>query len=222
MKKSKTIRQLQVVIIALAISFASLTKAVVIYDESVSGDSQGGQLFSLTNGSNIFVGSQAWGDAVDGFRFIVPNGTQATIQMNYTYSNLPAGEAMATEWDLLQLRNGVGSCTVSIADSLYKCSGTGPDSNGSTYITLFTANSEPGFGLPATPLGPALNTVVLGSGTYVFNDNYRFATSLAGTAGLLTYSIDVEQTAVPLPSAVFLFGAGLMALVGATQQRKIV
>jgi hypothetical protein len=120
MKKCTSIKQFQITVAALAFSFASFTNAGLIYDESVSGDSSGGQIFSLNNGSNLFLGSQAWEDAVDGFRFVVANGTQATVQMNYTYSNLPSGQAMAFEWDLTQLPDGVGSCTppISVTDAV--------------------------------------------------------------------------------------------------------
>jgi hypothetical protein len=61
---------------------------------------------------------------------------------------------------------------------------------------------------------------VLGPGTYAFNDNYKFSTGYAAASAILNYSINVEQTAVPLPPALVLFGSGIFGLAGFAATKK--
>ena len=66
-----------------------------LWDEGVIGDFNAGQLFTLTEGDNWFIGTQAWAnDPIDGFRFTVPEGYQATIDVDYEYLNLGEAEGI--------------------------------------------------------------------------------------------------------------------------------
>jgi len=60
------------------------------YDESIFGDFNAEQLFTLSVVHSVFVATQAWAepDKVDDFRFIVQAGQQATINFNQSVINL--------------------------------------------------------------------------------------------------------------------------------------
>ena len=212
MNKNYAIYWWKIAVVALALSLSSLAKAVTLYDESVSGDSSGGQLFPLTDGSNLFSGSQTWTDAVDGLRFTVAAGSQANIQVAYSFSGIPVDEGLAYVWDLWQLPDGTGGCVSSVFE--YDCLGFG------TYITGVILESQPGVAVPSSPLGPDISTVMLGPGIYEFNDNLKFSTLGGSTNGVLDYSINLEQTAVPLPSSFLLLSSGLLGLVNLACRRR--
>jgi hypothetical protein len=207
-----------------AFSMASFSQATTVYDESALGDFNAGQLFTLSDTHNIFVGSQAWAepDKVDGFRFTVQAGQQATIHFDQSFINLSTGEAQAWVWELKLLPAGTGACTPDSSGSPispYSCASV----SGQQSISMQTFSSEPGFGEPAIPFAlPALNQVTLGAGTYLLNDNFGFAR--IGTGGNITgafsYSIDIQQTAVPIPAAVWLFGSALMGLVNIKKAKR--
>lgn len=212
MNESNAIYRWKIAVVVLALSLSSLANAVTLYDESVSGDSSGGQLFPLTDGSNLFIGSQTWTDAVDGLRFIVANGRQANIQVAYSFSGIPADEGLAFVWDLVQLPEGTGACVPSVSE--YECTGFG------TLITGVILESQPGVAVPSSPLGPDLDTIILGPGIYQFSDNFKFSTPDSSTNGSLDYSINLVQTAVPLPSPFLLLSSGLLGLVSLARRRR--
>lgn len=54
-----------------------------------------------------------------------------------------------------------------------------------------------------------------------FANSGFFSTLTLGTDGVVTYNLDASVAAVPLPAAVWLMGAGLMALGGAARRRKV-
>jgi hypothetical protein len=205
------------VIVALSLPWAA---QAAIYDESVLGDFHGGQLFALVDAHNVFIGSQAWGaDTVDGFRFVVQDGHQATINFNYSFSDLSPGEAQARVWDLYRAPAGTGACDPDSAP-LGSCQGS--MTPGSSLVTAQIFRSAADVGVPSDWEFVDFDQVALGAGTYVLNDNYGFIRFGQGDAatGVFSYSIDIEQAAVPVPAAVWLFGSGLAGLAGLARRRR--
>jgi len=205
------------IIIALVIS--PLTHATTIYDESVLGDFNAGQFFTLNDTRNVFVGAQAMGaDPVDGFRFVIQSGQQATINFSSAFSNLGVNEAQAWVWDLKLLSSAAGSCIPDPA-SVYSCA-LPPETLQNVTSQVF--RSEAGYAVPAFPIGVDFDQVTLSAGTYLLTDNFSFGRIGDGgkLTGLFSYSIDIEQTAVPVPAAVWLFGSGLLGFTGLARQRK--
>lgn len=89
------------------------------WNEEIIGDFNAGQLYTLTEGNNWFIGTQAWADdPIDGFRFVVPDGYRVTIDIDYEYLNLGVAEGTAWIWDLFSLAVAE-SCTP--VSSEYEC-----------------------------------------------------------------------------------------------------
>jgi hypothetical protein len=195
-----------------AVALASAANSNTIYDENISGDSYGGKLFSLTNIDNAFKGSQTWTDPVDGFRFVVADDQQIELHVDYSFSGLSGSDALAFIWDLWKLPDDAGTCSTT-PDFEYGCAGPGGLSG--TYLTGSVFSSQPGFGDPATPLGPDISTLLLGPGVYSFTDNFKFATSSSAFSGIFNYSIHAVniKASVQEPGSLSLLGLGMGVLV---------
>lgn len=195
--------------------FSPLLNAATLYNESISGDSTGGELVYLINGDNLFLGSQAFSDAVDGIRFVVASGSHATIQFNYSYSNLSGSDAMASLWALYSFPQGAGSCSAP-ANSPLSCIVAGhPDAYylGLSYLVAPDPNNDFKYD---TENG--LITFILSSGVYQLNDNGAQINSLSARSGVLNYTFNIKQEAgevppivpAPIPTAGLLYGSSFL------------
>lgn len=194
--------------------------AVPVIDESQVGDFHGGQLFSLADGQNLFVGQHGWQgiDPFDGFRFVVDAGRQARVNLSYTFNNLSPSEKQAWIWDLSTIPNGSGSCTPN--GFLYSCLSIG---SGQTRILSELFQSETGFVTPPNSTFGLLSQLTLGSGTYLISDNFGFDNLGASNSatGTFAYSIEIVQTPVPLPAPWIFILSGLPLLLSRRRTRAM-
>ncbi|MEI8571189.1 hypothetical protein J0667_04420 [Methylomonas sp. WH-1] len=204
LKKTRMIVGLVISSLAL-VSMSLAANASNEYAESSIGDFNSGQLFTLQDTNNIFKGTHGWSDEgnFDGFRFVVQEGRQAIIDFNYSFIGLAANEAQAWVWDLSSLPAGTSACTpqAGLADS---CSFV----FGSQHITSQIFESQAGFANPSSWNFVNFDQLRLTAGTYLLADNFRFDNLSASQTitGVFSYSINIQQTPVPLPASVLLFG----------------
>lgn len=98
----KILRILPVAILLTLLSGESISSS--LWNEESFGDFNAGQLFTLTEEDNWFVGTQEWStDPIDGFRFIIPDGYRTTIDITFEYLNLIGSEGTAWVWELFSL-----------------------------------------------------------------------------------------------------------------------
>jgi len=181
-----------------------LSAAVLSYDESVDGDIDFFDTFSLDIGTNTISGSSfvSFEDATNTFLFdgdsffelVVPTGAQVD-SITYAFSNVnvqPGSNGF-----------GVGMHT--------------PSYIGDWEIDIQYDSSPVSILNEILPLGPS---------TYNF-DYYVYVVQGAGPVSggdwdyTLTFEVN-ELSAVPVPAAVWLFGSGLLGLVGMARRKKTV
>ena len=161
------------------------------WDEGVVGDFNAGQLFTLTEGDNWFMGTQAWSDdPIDGFRFIVPDGYRASVGITYEYLNLGASEGSAWVWELYSLPVAA-SCTPD-PSWVYSC--LAPE--GSVLITSEILQTPEDY---MTPIGwdfVPIDGYILNAGVYQLADNFGFTDN---QNSVLSYTFNLSVVAVPQP-----------------------
>lgn len=181
------------------------------WDEGIIGDFNAGQLFTLTEGDNWFVGAQAWSDdPIDGFRFIVPDGYRSSIDVVYEYLNLGESEGTAWVWELHSLAVAE-SCTPDESWA-YSCLAPG----GSEHITSEIFQTPEDYMTPSGWDYVPIDGYVLNAGTYQLADNFGFTDN---QNSVLSYTFNLSVVAVPIPAAVWLFGSSLLGLFGLARQR---
>lgn len=161
-----------------------------LWDEGVIGDFNTGQLFMLTEGDNWFIGTQAWAnDAIDGFRFTVPEGYQATIDVDYEYLNLGEAEGTAWIWELFSLAVAESCTPVSFEYECYR-------PTGSEHITSEILQTPENYQSPSEWNFVPINGYTLDAGTYQLTDNFGFTDN---QNSVLSYTFNLNVVAVPTP-----------------------
>ncbi len=182
------------------------------WDEGIVGDFNAGQLFTLTEGGNWFIGSQAWAvDPVDGFRFTVPNGYRATIDITYRYLNLGDAEGTAWIWDLFSL--AVEESCIPDASRPYSCFAPA----GSALITRKILQTPGDFITPGDWDYVPIDGYMLNAATYQLADNLAFTNS---QDSVLSYSFSLHVVPVPVPASIWLFASGMLGLIGMARRKK--
>lgn len=180
----------------LAMSAHSINAAVIEYEEAVDGDiSQLGTspVFNFDVGINTISGSTHFivnDFDSDSFSIYLPNNLFVT-EVTYTFDNVSTLPGTTGLGTSYAIHDSSGA--LGIGNSIQILDDTSP-------ITNFV------IGLP---LG---------------EDTFRF-TQLLGRGGDggswdYTLSFEVVSTAVPIPPAFWLFGSGLLGLVGMTRRKK--
>jgi hypothetical protein len=161
-----------------------------LWDEGVIGDFNAGQLFTLTEGDNWFIGTQAWAnDPIDGFCFTVPEGYQATIDVDYEYLNLGEAEGTAWIWDLFSLAVAESCTPVSFEYECYRPAG-------SEHITSEILQTPENYQSPSEWDFAPVNGYTLDAGTYQLADNFGFTDN---QNSVLSYTFNFNVVAVPTP-----------------------
>lgn len=198
----------------------------VIYDESVSGDISGRyyeNYFTLSPGANEIRGN-VWTEIYwdvgmddsdyDSYMVYVPDGRQLTsLSFDYTFTDDNDGY----ETTLF----GYGFTLVS-CQSQTQCGWYSQDYKGAT---LYKWTAEGGYTTETTSVyAPRIQRVLplledlsdLPGGTW-----YQFspATVTYNGGGTMDYTVTFNVTPVPLPPAMWMFGIGLLGLVGAAKRK---
>lgn len=206
----KTLSTSLVLFSSLLLSANAISSAS--WDEAVVGDFNAGQLFTLTEGDNRFIGQQAWSDdPVDGFRFIIPDGYRASIDITYEYLNLGEAEGTAWVWELYSL--AVPEACIPDESWAYSCLAPG----GSELITSEILQTPDDYVTPSVWDYAPIDGHRLGAGTYQLADNYGFTDN---QNSVLSYSFNLSVTAVPVPASVWLFISGMLGLVGISRRNN--
>lgn len=182
-----------------------------LWDEGALGDFNAGQLFTLTEGDNLFVGTQAWSDdPIDGFRFIIPDGYSSSIDIIYEYLNLGESEGTAWVWELHSLAVAE-SCT---PDESWAYSCLAPE--GSQHITSEIVQTPEDYMNPSEWDHVPIDGYILNAGIYQLADNFGFTDN---QNSVLSYTFNLNVTAVPIPASAWLFGSGLLGLIGIARKK---
>lgn len=161
------------------------------WDEEIVGDFNAGQLFTLAEGDNWFIGNQAWSDdPIDGFRFIVPNGYRASIEITYSYLNLGVSEGTAWVWELYSLAVAA-SCTPDVSWA-YSC--LAPE--GSSLITSEILQTPEDYMTPSGWDYLPIDGYILNAGVYQLADNFGFTDN---QNSVLSYSFNLSVAPIPPP-----------------------
>jgi hypothetical protein len=160
------------------------------WDEEIVGDFNAGQLYTLTEGNNWFIGTQAWADdPIDGFRFIVPDGYRVTIDIDYEYLNLGEAEGTAWIWELFSLAVAESCMPASFEYECYRPAG-------SVHITSEILQTPENYQSPSEWEFVPINGYTLDAGIYQLTDNYGFTDN---QNSILSYTFNLNVVAVPTP-----------------------
>ena len=156
--------------VAVAIPLTLLSVEAVpgsSWNEESIGDFNAGQLFTLAEGDNWFIGTQEWStDPIDGFRFIIPDGYRTTIDVTFVYLNLIGSEGTAWIWELFSLPIAE-EC---VPDWTYGCYRP----IGSIQITSEILQTPEGYQDPPDWDFDPVNGYRLEAGFHQLTDNYGF------------------------------------------------
>lgn len=181
------------------------------WDEGSLGDFNAGQLFTLTEGDNWFIGTQGWeDDPFDGFRFIVPDGYRATIDVAYQYLNLGESEGAAYVWELYTLAVDE-ACTPVISE--YECLYF----EGGVHITSEIFQTPLDYIIPGEWEFAPIDGYVLEAGAYQLADNFRFTDN---PNVILSYTFNLNTVHVPVPANTWLLCSGLFVLGGMLSRKE--
>jgi len=176
------------------------TSAPLSYDESVSGDISpyhpNDPLFVFDIGLNTITGtafaSSAGSSDFDNFGFVVPNGSVLTTII-YEFSNVTTS----------------GTGNINTRYGFYE---------GSVVNDVFAQPVTPVS--DTSPITFSLASLPLSSGIYNTNQTFGFLSgSAAGTASW-DYKMTFNVRAVPLPATAWLFGSGLLGIIGVTRRKQ--
>lgn len=202
-------------ILPVAISLTLLSGQAISsssWNEESFGDFNAGQLVTLTEGDNLFIGTQEWSaDPIDGFRFIIPDGYRTTIDVTFEYLNLIGSEETAWIWDLFSMPIAE-EC---LPDWAYDCYRP----IGSVLIASEILQTPEGYQDPPNWDYVPVNGYMLEAGYYQLTDNFGFTDN---HNSILTYSFNLHTIAAPIPAAIWLFGSGLLGLIGVSRKKKAV
>jgi hypothetical protein len=133
-------------------------------------------------------------DAGDGFRFVVPTGETARIQLSGVIVGLQPGENAARVWELYQHNDSCGPhCDVQLSNNIVE--------------------STPGWlSPPNSPLPASFTGVLLGPGEYWVYDNYGYFDPGVSDSTYTNWTAQIDVAPVPLPAAALLFVSALGGL----------
>ena len=225
----KKTRLLGAVYLCINLAFlAANSNASVIYDESIDGDIETYEdppVFSLLAGTNTAIGSTLSSTTpgatdLDIFGFVVPVGNQLT--------------SIIFEYEIMSIFGDVRRIGVR-----YEIALTGEDGSRDTIsatedvVYIYDDGSNPN--TVTTPPPVTLNlldiidsraegppTLPLSSGLYWFNEgrNMSGTEDFGPWGGAWDYTLTFEVEPIPIPPALYLFGSGLLGLIGIARRRK--
>lgn len=203
------------ILVAVFLVSGVANAATVNYNESVDGDliyqddlvGNAPHLGTLDLGVNTIIGSVSYEiDTIDIFRFDVMSGTEITSASLSTVFDIGGYyDSTLTFWDVTGL-----------STSSYLYDGIGfpyaKSYNPGDIVDLFDAQP-----LYFSPLSP------LQSGSYVITLAGAHLTTTIQPGDAVNYQVTFEVAStspVPIPAAVWLFGSGMLGLVGVARHKK--
>jgi len=200
---------------ASCMTAATVVRAAVVYDETVNGDLPG--YFVTTSltlvptqaGSNVIRGSDLMAfvlndpsvvDAADGFRFVVPSGETARIELSGDIVGLQPGQNAARVWEISRQDPSCGPiCALTFSYSIIEWA--------------------PGWLSDRVPPSDLWSAgALLGPGEYWVFDNYSFSDPSVSDLILTNWTSQIDVAPVPVPAAALLFVSALCGL-GAASRR---
>jgi hypothetical protein len=176
-----------------------VSAAPINYDEAISGDLRAtssilsSTLLDFGVGVNTVsgnMGSTSFSSDNDGFFFILPDGSQI-VSVSYWFGNIN----LLPDTSLLVTRFNLQTETRSINE----------------YFNINIINDT-------SPLSAFSSSPPIEADTYLMRGDGISHTSNGG--GTWDYTWTFEVAAVPIPAAAWLFGSGLLSLIGVARRKK--
>ena len=178
----------------IALTLSASANAAVLYDESVNGDMTYLEqpLLNLEIGSNTVIGTSVWssGYDYDYFNFTIPENNY----LNYIYLRHVSVNYVAINW--------------TFRDNITNTKSTKSALLSSPTIELFTSTEQ----FASNGSSFRFNTDGGTKNSEVATINYELEFVVGPT------SLPIPH--VPIPSAVWLFGSGLVGLIGVARRKK--
>ncbi|MDD2336561.1 MAG: VPLPA-CTERM sorting domain-containing protein [Geobacteraceae bacterium] len=140
------------------------------------------------------------------------NGWYGTPETHYDFTKIEAfivSDPAATQWE--QLTPEDSSWTSTIVNPGYAVM-TGPAMQGNLYFTsLFSGNNYPGL---SWDLVVWEGDVIIGAGHITTGSGFTFTEYTVENGQILSLHADYDRSPVPLPSAAWLLGTGIVGFIG--------
>jgi hypothetical protein len=189
-------------------SFGTGSSAPVLLSPSLTTRDISGDLTTLNAGAGTGLRYSVIGSSTDGLTFYVSStsSTITTAQANNSFAANAQGEFLFWAGQHAAATGGVGN---PLANNPSITPTSAPHSFTNILGTAGVLNGQLGFNTHGT-LGQLLNIFAVTVDGVNPETYTKVASALLSTTGQLT----ITPSAVPIPAAVYLFGTGLVALVG--------
>ena len=188
--------------IACLLTLVSMQVTAVSLNETIDGDIDSYDPFFLTEGNNSFDGTVDHNPLdFDRFAFVVPDGSTAQFSFLHDFGAFAIITGSYT-WTLEQIDSPTSPyCSLFCDDPVLASQSYG---SGSFFIvdSLYDFDSVP----------------ILSSGAYSIGVS---GGSSGQTSSIMSYQANIVVSSVPVPAAVWLFGSGLIGLVGFARRKGI-